>query len=60
MIPQCGMEKFYNGIHSDHRGVYADINILHLLQGKIHQTTSVQQHKYQTKYEKRGWMYRAE
>eukprot|EP00957_Ditylum_brightwellii_P189989 14463777-Ditylum_brightwellii.AAC.1 len=31
MIRKCGMEKFYNGIHSDHRGIFADINILHLL-----------------------------
>eukprot|EP00957_Ditylum_brightwellii_P135144 10303565-Ditylum_brightwellii.AAC.1 len=60
MIRQCGMEKFYNGIHSNHREIYTDINILHLLQGKIHQTTSIQQHKYQTKYKKRGRKYRAE
>eukprot|EP00957_Ditylum_brightwellii_P008506 645541-Ditylum_brightwellii.AAC.1 len=41
MIRKCGMEKFYNGIQSDHRGIYGDINLLHLLRGKIHQTTPV-------------------
>eukprot|EP00957_Ditylum_brightwellii_P051083 3872764-Ditylum_brightwellii.AAC.1 len=60
MIHKCGTEKFYNRIHSDHQGIYADINILHLLRGEIHQTPSVHQRKYHTKYKKRGWKYRAE
>eukprot|EP00957_Ditylum_brightwellii_P135768 10354486-Ditylum_brightwellii.AAC.1 len=60
MICKCGMEKFYNGIHSDHCGIFADINILHLLQGEIHQTPSVCRCKYHTKYKKRGRRYRCE
>ena len=31
MIKRSGMLRFYDGIHSDHRGIYVDLNILHLL-----------------------------
>eukprot|EP00957_Ditylum_brightwellii_P195403 14888137-Ditylum_brightwellii.AAC.2 len=34
MIKKCGMLWFYNGIYSDNRGLFCDINILHLLCGQ--------------------------
>eukprot|EP00957_Ditylum_brightwellii_P022162 1672443-Ditylum_brightwellii.AAC.1 len=37
-IRRSGMLRFYDGIHSDHRGIYCDINILQLLQGEVHAT----------------------
>eukprot|EP00978_Attheya_sp_CCMP212_P003230 scaffold6619_cov36-Attheya_sp.AAC.2 len=31
-----GMLRFKDGIHSDHRGLYLDLNVLYLFRGEIH------------------------
>eukprot|EP00957_Ditylum_brightwellii_P033788 2560491-Ditylum_brightwellii.AAC.1 len=33
-IKKCGVFRFYKGIHSDHQGLFCDMNILHLLRGE--------------------------
>ena len=52
------MLRFYDGIHSDHRGLYCDINMLHPLQGEIHDIQPKPTRRYHTKYKKCGRKYR--
>eukprot|EP00957_Ditylum_brightwellii_P124891 9520858-Ditylum_brightwellii.AAC.1 len=59
-VKRSGMLCFYDGIHSDHQGLYCDVNTLHLLRGKIHNIPSKPTWRYHTKYKKRGRQYRAD
>eukprot|EP00957_Ditylum_brightwellii_P132432 10098632-Ditylum_brightwellii.AAC.1 len=39
-VKRSGMLHFHDGIHSDHQGQFCDVNILHLLRGKIYNILS--------------------
>eukprot|EP00957_Ditylum_brightwellii_P203542 15335098-Ditylum_brightwellii.AAC.1 len=49
-----GMLQFYDGIHSDHRGLYCNIYILQLLWGEIHQIPPQLTCCYHTRYRRQG------
>ena len=59
-IQQNRMLWFYDSIHSDHRGLFCDINLLHMFWGEIHQLPPHRSQQYHTKCKKRGRKYREE
>eukprot|EP00957_Ditylum_brightwellii_P038750 2929192-Ditylum_brightwellii.AAC.1 len=59
-LRKSGMLRFYDGIHSDHRGIYCDIDIMHLLRGEVHNISERASRRYHTKFKKRGEKYRAD
>eukprot|EP00957_Ditylum_brightwellii_P089969 6851838-Ditylum_brightwellii.AAC.1 len=59
-VKRSGMLRFYDGIHSDHQGLYCDVNVLHLIRGKIHNIQAKPTRRYHIKHKKRGRQYRAD
>eukprot|EP00957_Ditylum_brightwellii_P105529 8044491-Ditylum_brightwellii.AAC.1 len=58
-VQHSGMLRFYDEIHSDHRGLYCNINILHILHREVHHIAPKTTRRYHTHFKKRGCKYRA-
>eukprot|EP00957_Ditylum_brightwellii_P090341 6879810-Ditylum_brightwellii.AAC.1 len=52
------MQAFVDGIHSDHQGIYCDLNLLQVFRGDIHQLPDEETKQYHSKFKKKGKCYR--